>query len=253
MRKVLEFAMRYLLATLAIPLLLVGCDSPTSSGMMPIRGTLVTLTTDGRAKADPDLAEVTGGVVSKAPTAKEALAKQAVKMNAISASLAEVGIAAKDVVTAQVNITPNYDWTPKNGQRITGYEATNVVTIKVRDTSKVGTVLDKMVSDGSNRIDSVVFKLENQDGPQQAARKDALTKAQARAAAYASAAGLKVHKIISIQEAGAIVSQPGAQPQYESRAIAPVVAMDAAAAPTPIAGGAIEAAVTLSVTYEFRK
>jgi uncharacterized protein len=244
--------MRLMFLPVILPLVLAGCDTPTSSGMMPIRGTLVTLTTDGKAKADPDLAEVTGGVVSKAPTAKEALAKQAVKMNAISASLAETGIATKDVVTAQVNITPTYDWTPKGGQRITGYDATNVITIKVRDTAKVGTVLDKMVSDGSNRIDSVVFKLENQDGPQQAARKDALTKAQARAAAYASAAGLKVHKIVSIQEAGAIVSQPGAQPQYESRAVAPAMAMDAAA-PTPIAGGAIEAAVTLSVTYEFRK
>jgi uncharacterized protein len=242
-------------AAILVPLILIGCDMPTANGMMPIKGTLVTLTTDGQAKADPDLAEVTGGVVSKGPTAKEALAKQAVKMNAITVSLAEVGIAGKDVVTAQVNITPNYDWTPKNGQRITGYDATNVITIKVRDTAKVGTVLDKMVSDGSNRIDSVVFKLENQDAPQQEARKDALRKAQARAAAYASAAGLKVYKIVSIAEAGARIDQPGAPPQYEMAAPRAVSrAMDAAAsAPTPIAGGAIEAAVTLSVTYEFRK
>jgi uncharacterized protein len=238
-----------------LPLLLIGCDMPTSNGMMPIRGTLVTLTTDGQAKADPDLAEVTGGVVSKGPNAKEALAKQAVKMNAITASLAEIGIAAKDVVTAQVNITPTYDWTPKGGQRITGYDATNVVTIKVRDTTKVGTVLDKMVSDGSNRIDSVVFKLENQDAPQQAARKDALQKAQARASAYASAAGLKVYKIVSIAEAGATLAQPGGPREYRMGMPSPVMAVAEAAAPapTPVAGGAIEAAVTLSVTYEFRK
>jgi uncharacterized protein len=241
-------------APLLLPLLLIGCDMPTANGMMPVRGTLVTLTTNGEAKADPDLAEVTGGVVSKGPTAKEALAKQAVKMNAITASLSEVGIAGKDVVTAQVNITPTYDWTPKGGQRITGYDATNVITIKVRDTAKVGTVLDKMVSDGSNRIDSVVFKLENQDAPGQEARKDALTKAQARAAAYASAAGLKVYKIVSISEAGASIAQRGGPMEYqlpppmsERRTVA------VAAAPTPIAGGAIEAAVTLSVTYEFRK
>jgi uncharacterized protein len=245
--------MKIVLAPLALVLALAACEQPTASGMMPVRGTLVTLTTNGEAKADPDLAEVTGGVVSKGPTAKEALAKQAVKMNAITASLGEVGIAGKDVVTAQVNITPTYDWTPKNGQRITGYDATNVITIKVRDTAKVGTVLDKMVSDGSNRIDSVVFKLENQDAPGQEARKDALTKAQARAAAYASAAGLKVYKIVSISEAGASIAQPGGGTLYEERAQAVPTAVNAAAAPTPIAGGSIEAAVTLSVTYEFRK
>jgi uncharacterized protein len=241
-----------------VPLLfafaVIGCDTPTDSGMMPIRGTLVTLTTDGQAKADPDLAEVTGGVVSKGVTAKDALAKQAAKMNAITQSLAEVGVEAKDVSTAQVNINPTYDWTPKSGQRITGYEATNIVTIKVRDKTKVGTVLDKMVSDGSNRIDSVVFKLENQDAPQQAARKDALAKAQARAAAYASAAGLKVYKIVSISEAGAVLNQPGAPPQDLP---VPTMARDAAAEQatpaTPIAGGTIDASVRLSVTYEFRK
>jgi uncharacterized protein len=244
---------RVLTFLLLSPLLLAGCDVPTASGTMPIRGTLVTLTTNGQAKASPDLAEVTGGVVSKGVTAKEALAKQAVKMTAITQSLTAIGINAKDVTTAQVNIAPNYDWTPKGGQRITGYDATNVVVIKVRDMSKVGTVLDKMVSDGSNRIDSVVFKLENQDGPQQDARKDALKKAQARANAYASAAGLKVYKIVSIQEAGASLDQPGAPMQ--NQVIMEQRAVDAAAptAPTPIAGGDIEAAVTLSVTYEFRK
>jgi uncharacterized protein len=247
--------MKPLFATLVFSLALIGCEAPNANGMMPIKGTLVTLTTDGQAKADPDLAEVTGGVVSKGVTAKEALAKQAVKMNAISASLGEIGIAAKDTVTAQVNISPTYGWTAKGGQRVTGYDATNIITIKVRNTSKVGTVLDKMVSDGSNRIDSVVFKLENQDAPQQEARKDALRKAQARATAYAEAAGLKVYKIISIAEAGASIDQPGSPVQYLPK---PVMSerrtYDAVAvAPTPVAGGAIQAAVTLSVTYEFRK
>jgi uncharacterized protein len=237
-----------------LPLFISGCDTPTASGMMPIKGTLVTLATYGQAKADPDLAEVTGGVVSKGSTAKEALAKQAVKMNAITTSLAEIGIAANDVVTAQVNINPTYSWAPKTGQRISGYDATNIVTIKVRDTTKVGTVLDKMVSDGSNRIDSVVFKLENQDGPQQEARKDALKKAQARASAYASASGLKVYKIVSITEAGASIDQPGSPVQYmPSPVSARLTDASAQAAATPIAGGAIEAAVNLSVTYEFRK
>jgi uncharacterized protein len=247
--------MKPIFATLVFSLALIGCEAPTANGMMPIKGTLVTLTTDGQAKADPDLAEVTGGVVSKGVTAKEALAKQAVKMNAISASLGETGIAAKDIVTAQVNISPTYGWTAKGGQRVTGYDATNIITIKVRDTSKVGTVLDKMVSDGSNRIDSVVFKLENQDAPQQEARKDALRKAQARAAAYASAAGLKVYKIVSIAEDGASIEQPGGGVQYMPPALVERRTFDASAvaAPTPVAGGTIEAAVRLSVTYEFRK
>ncbi len=246
--------MKHIYAPLMISLVLAGCEAPSANGLMPIKGTLVTLTTDGQAKADPDLAEVTGGVVSKGVTAKEALAKQAVKMNAISASLGETGIAAKDIVTAQVNISPTYGWTVKGGQRVTGYDATNIITIKVRDTSKVGTVLDKMVSDGSNRIDSVVFRLENQDAPQQEARKDALRKAQARAAAYASAAGLKVYKIVSIAEAGASIEQPGGGVQYTLPALTQERAVDAAAAaPTPIAGGTIEAAVRLSVVYEFRK
>ncbi|KAF0117691.1 MAG: hypothetical protein FD163_223 [Hyphomonadaceae bacterium] len=256
--------MKKMIAILPLAVLLSSCDKPTINGLMPIRGTIVTIAVNGTAKMTPDIAEVTGGIEGKGVTAKEALDKQATKMSAIIASLRALGIAANDITTQQVNLNPNYSWTQKGGQRIVGYQVNNIIKVKIRDTNKVSQVLDAMVGDGSNRIDGVEFKTENKDAPAQLARADAMTKAAARADAYATAAGLRVHKIISIQESGTSLSNPGAPTEYLWQQLPPPPPMferkttmaydsSAATAAPSIPGGAIESEVHLQISYELRK
>lgn len=218
------------------------------------RETVVAIVATGEAKTRPDVAEITGGIESRAPTAKEALATQATKMTAIVAAVAASGVKADDVETAQISLNPVTDWTPRGGQRIRAYSATNIVVIKVRDLAKVGAVLDAIVADGGNRVDSVVFKLESEDAAEASARADAMRKAQARAEAYAKASGLKVGRIISIREDGAVLEQPGAPWQTVTEARAQ--RLDSPASPvsnTPTAAGAVDHRVQLQVNYELRR
>lgn len=253
--------MRKIISSLALMILLGACEKPNSNGIMPIHGTVVTISVSGTAKMTPDIAEVTGGIEGRGVTAKEALDKQAAKMSTIITSLRQIGIAQADITTQQVNLTPNYSWTVKGGQRIVGYYVNNIVKVKIRDTNKVSQVLDAMVADGSNRIDGVEFKTENRDAPAQMARADAMSKAAARASAYATAAGLKIHKIISISEDYMATDNPGAPivfeklspPRLVERVTAGANASYTTQAATSIPGGAIESEVRLQIIYELRK
>lgn len=249
---------------LPMPLILLACERPAETGLMPIKGTMVTLSVNGEAKAIPDIAEITGGIEAKGANAKEALAIQTSKMNEINKNLVAIGIDSKDISTEQVNINPTYIWTPKEGQRIKSYQATNIVKVKVRKTDAVASVLDAMVKDGSNRIDGVVFKMENKDAPAQIARADALSKANSRAAAYAKAAGMKVFKIVAIAENGSQTENPGGGTSYEYYPESPKLverktSVSSYHAPLEysnipsVQGGEIAASVSLNVTYEFRK
>jgi uncharacterized protein len=132
---------------------------------------------------------------------------------------------------------------------VTGYVATNIVTFKVRDLTKVGDVLDAIVRDGGNRVDAVVFKRESLDQLESEARADAMRIAQVRAEAYAKSAGLRIRRIVSITESGAMLEEPGGQPAYEAAARYPVP-VAAQAASTPVATGAVDRSVTVQVNYE---
>lgn len=233
-----------------------ACEQPAPNGLMPIKGTSVNLLVTGEAIVTPDIAEVTGGIEAKGVSSKEALNIQNTKMSNIISSLKTLGIDEKDIANEQVNLNPIYTWTAKGGQKITGYQAVNIIKIKVRDKQKISQVLDAMVRDGTNRIDGVVFKMENKDAPAQMARKDALERANARAEAYAKSAGMKVYKIVAINESSSNIANPGAPIMYDYKVAYPQSnrVVETEMAPTqPIAQGQIESQVTLNVTYEFRK
>lgn len=216
------------------------------------RNTIVAISATGKADTSPDIAEVTGGIETRAPIAREALARQAAKMTAIGAAVQAASVKPEDMETAQISLSPVTDWTPRTGQRIVAYVATNVVTYKVRDLTKVGEVLDAIVSDGGNRVDGVVFKRESLDQLESDARADAMRIAGVRAAAYAKSAGLKIRRIVSITEGGALLEEPGGPQRYEYAADA-ARAQARAVSNTPVSTGAVDRAVTVQVNYEMTK
>lgn len=235
-------------AALALAVLAAACQP------LETRNTIVAIAATGKADMTPDVAEVTGGIESRAPTAREALARQAAKMTAIGAAVQAASVKPEDMETAQISLSPVTDWTPRGGQRITGYVATNVVTYRVRDLAKVGEVLDAIVGDGGNRVDGVVFKRESLDQLESDARADAMRIAGVRAEAYAKSAGLKIRRIVSIVEGGSRLEEPGGYPSYEYAARAEAAQVQArAVSNTPVSTGAVDRAVTVQVNYEMTK
>lgn len=203
--------------------------------------TLLTISADAEVRAAPDLATISTGVRTEAPTAQVALADNARRMQSVFAALKKAGIADKDIQTSNLSIAPQYAYAEREPPKLTGYQANNQVSVIVRDLKRLGAAVDAVVAAGSNQIDGVNFGLTDPDKARDQARKDAVAKARARADLYAQAAGLKVARIVSISEAG---EAPPPMPMPMAK-----MAMSDA---TPTAPGELAIGITVNVAFELR-
>lgn len=155
----------------------------------------------GHVTVTPDTAIASIGVDITAPTLAEATKEAADKMTAVIAAIKAQGVDAKDIQTSSYNVYPITN-SPKEGEspKITGYHVSNIVTIKVRKIDDVGKVIDASLTAGANSVNSVFFTLDDPSQAQNDARTAAVKDAMAKAQTLATAAGVKVGKIISISD-----------------------------------------------------
>jgi uncharacterized protein len=237
-------ARRRLLAALALAVLAVplgACARYSGHHGMPHRPSTVTVAGLGTVSVAPDMAEITSGVVTQAPTAAQALTANSQAMERLLQALGGLGIAARDIQTTNISVTP-LRRQGREGQspEITGYEVSNQVRVKVRDLARLGRVLDQQVGQGANLVHGIRFGLQEPAPRLDEARKLAMADARRKAELYAGAAGLKVGRVVAVQEAGAPT------PRAE---MAPRVAMSTA---VPVAPGEqdIQSSVTVTFTLE---
>jgi len=214
----------------------------TVEPLVPAQGTILDISAKGRTTRVPDLATIRAGVVSQAPTAAAALADNAQRMARVMAGLKRAGIAPRDIATSNVGLNPQYRYTDGQAPAITGYQATNTVSVRFRDVARSGGVLDALVAQGANQIDGPNLSIDKPDAALDEARTDAVKRARARADLYAAAAGMKVVRVVSIAEAGQDAGGPVQPPMFMARAMK-------ADAPTAIAPGEKDVTVTLSVRF----
>jgi uncharacterized protein YggE len=209
--------------------------------MVPASGTVLDVSAEGRTTRVPDVATIRAGVVSQSPTAAAALADNAQRMTKVLAALKRAGVAPRDIATATVGLSPQYRYADNQPPVITGYQATNSVSVRFRDVAKSGTILDALVGEGANQIDGPNLSIAQPDAALDEARADAVKRAKARAELYAKAAGMRVTRIVSIAEAG---ENNGGSPP-------PMVFARASMAKdsTEIAAGEKDVTVTLSVRF----
>ena len=204
---------------------------------------LVTLTVQEEVQSAPTLATLSAGVTTQAATASEALRQNAQKMTAVVAELKKRGIAAKDIQTSGINLNAQYDYNNREGQPplLTGYQASNNVTIKTRDLAKIGELLDALVAVGGNNVSGPNFSIEDDSKLKFAARDKALQSAQAQANFYAQRSGYKSAKLVSITEGSS--GYRGPMPvMMESRAAGK-------ADFSPVEPGEVGTGVTLTIQY----
>jgi len=214
----------------------------TVEPLVPAQGTVLDVTAQGRTTRVPDLATIRAGVVSQAATASTALADNGQRMARVIAALGKRGVAPRDIATATVGLSPQYRYADGQPPALTGYQASNTVSIRFRDVAKAGGVLDALVAEGANQIDGPSLSIDRPEAALDEARTDAVKRARARADLYAAAAGLRVVRMVSIAEAGQDAGNPGPQPVFMARAMA-------ADARTEIAPGEKDVTATLSVRF----
>lgn len=205
-------------------------------------GTLVKVSATGEVRRAPDVAQLGVGVITTAPDAKAALAANATQMTRVVESVRKAGIADKDIQTTGVSLQPQYAYRENQAPTITGYQAQNRVSVTVRDIGKTGDVLDAFVAAGANQVDGPSFALDKPEVALDEARAQAIQQARARADLYAKTLGMKVARIVSIDETGTGFEPPRPMPMMK--------AAMADAASTPVMPGEQVHAVTLNVVFE---
>ncbi len=193
--------------------------------------------------AAPDLAEIEAGVTTEAKTARAASEANAKAMNAVLAALKQTGIAQKDIQTSQISLQPQMASRNNSSAppQITGYRATNRVSVTLRDTAKIGDTLDALVAAGANDIGGVSFSVSQSSKLLDEARARAIDDAHRKAAIYAQSAGVTLGGPLSIAEEG--VPPPIAFRKMNA---------SLAAAPTPIVPGEQTLRVSVHVSYEIK-
>jgi uncharacterized protein YggE len=206
---------------------------------VPADGTLLNVSAQAEASRVPDVATLSAGVVTQAADGNAAMRQNAEQMAKVVAAIKAAGIPEKDVQTSGISLNPQYRYAENEPPKITGYQASNTVSLKVRDIAKLGKVLDALAAVGANQINGPSFEIDQPEPVYDEARLAALKKAET----YAKALGLRVRRIVSISEGGG-----GFRPVPMM-----TMAMDAKAGrmeSTPVSPGETTLSVNLDVVFE---
>jgi uncharacterized protein YggE len=195
----------------------------------------VTVTGEATVAVAPDMAIIRVGVTSQGKTAHEASDANAKQMTKVLAAIKDAGIADRDVQTSRLSLQPQYDPNKNGTARLTGFQVTNQVTIKIRDTDKLPVILDRAIAAGANEMSGIEFVVSEQSKLLDQARDDAVIDAHRKAELYAKAAGVKLGRVVSISEEG---SNPPPRPVMQ--------AMRAGAVPVAPGEQMLRASVTVS-------
>lgn len=185
-----------LAAAIALPTAAARADTQPPPRIM--------VTGEGESAIAPDLAQLSLSVMREAKTAREALDANNDAMAAVIAAMKASGIGERDLQTAGIQIAPRYNYNnkPDGSQEaeLVAYQVTNTLSVRVRDLSKTGEILDKSVSLGVNQGGGITFTNDDPEKALTEARKLAVADAIQKARTLSEAAGVKLGRILEISD-----------------------------------------------------
>ena len=201
---------------------------------------IITMSGHGETHGQPNTATLSAGVSVDAPSAAAALATANKNMQRVLTALTDLGIADKDIQTRNFSVHPQYATGNGEAPRVTGYQVTNQIEVRLRDIGKLGRALDGLVAAGANQINSVNLSIQDPATLMADARAAAVADARTKAATFAKAAGVSLGSILSINENG----DNGPRPV--------VFAAMAKAASVPVALGEETVNAEVTITWEIK-
>lgn len=204
---------------------------------------------EGESAVRPDMAWLSLSVLREGATAREALDKANEATAGVIAALKQAGIQDRDLQTTRLSIEPKYVY-PQNNDgnqqpKIVGYQVSNALMVRVNELAKVGDLLDRAVTLGVNQGGGITFDNSNPTDAREAARKEAVADAKARASTLAEAAGAKLGPVLEIVEQPMVEAPIPMQPK--------VMRMEAADARVPVQPGENTYRVNVTVTFAIER
>jgi len=203
-----------------------------------------TVTGEGKVTVHPDIATVSVGVQAQESSVKTVQSELNKTVNAVSAAIKKAGVDGKDIQTSNYSINPMYDYSGRT-QRITGYQASSNLTIKVRNIDNANGVIDAATGAGATDVGGISFDVDDKTKAQNQARELAVADAKKKAADAARIAGFSLGKIINYSE------NFGGVPRPYLAASKAEGAGDTSIS-TQVEPGSSEIVVTVSLGYELR-
>ena len=223
---------------------LVACAALGTAFAQPPPLSSIRVTGDAQITARPDRVQIDIGVSTRAATSQEAATQNARAVDAVLDAVRKATPAAV-LKTISYALNPNYDYHVSGGEPIiNGYTAANVVQVTLDELEKIGSVIDAAAHAGANHVQGIRFTLRDQDAVRAQALREAATRARVQADVLAAALGLKVVRVLSVEE-----SSPRLMPVY-ARPVARAAAMSASAVPTPVEAGTLEVTADVTLTVE---
>ena len=235
------FAAALLLGAAAMPSAAVAQQSTINQ---TIAGTRLDINASGDVTRVPDLAIISAGVVSKAPTATAAIQQTATRMARVREALRQAGIADRDIQTSSISLSPDYVYANNQPPKLNGYSASNQLTVRFRDIGRTGKILDALVAQGANQINGPNLTIEHPEAALDEARAKAIAAGRARAELYARSLGLRVVRVVLVSESGGYAPPPPMPPM--------VMAARAERDQTMIDPGEQKLQVSVSMTFELQ-
>lgn len=219
----------------------------------------ITVEGTGRSAAVPDTARITFTVMESAVNVADAQDAATKKTDAALNAVSEKGVADKDIKTVSYTVSPKYEYTQtpcypgmmcpaviSSSPRIVGYDVSQTVEVKVRDTAKAGEVLEVLGSLGVQNISGPDFVVDDESGVKNEARAEAIEEARMKAKQLAKELGVRLGDVVSYSENGAYPMMYEAYGKGGG-----IMDADVRSAPS-LPTGENETNVTVSVTYEIR-
>ena len=228
--------MKYSLAVAAVAATLLAAPALAQTVPPPA----ISVSGEATVSVAPDQAQIDGGVTSDGKTAREASEANNAAMGKVLLALKGAGIEEKDYQTSRLSLQPQYAPNRTGSSPITGYRASNRVTIRLRDVTKVANVIDVLVGAGANDIGGINFTVSQPSKHLDEAREKAVADARRKAEIFARAAGVTLGEPLSISEEGAPA------PMFRGKLAAPM------AAGAPVAQGEETLAVTVTVSWAIK-
>ena len=184
----------------------------------PVR--YISVSSVGTVKVTPDAVRLNASVSNISKVSKDALAGANVAASKFRAAILANGIDKKYLASTTLTVYPEYNYTQEAGNVLIGYRASQSFEVIIRNAAKAGEIVDAVVASAGDAlyINGVTPFVYDNTKATLAARTDAVKNAKAKAASYAKLLGVRIGKIIYLQESSAPSSYPISMVQAKSDA-----------------------------------
>ena len=184
----------------------------------PVR--YISVSSVGTVKVTPDAVRLNASVSTISKVSKDALAAANVAASKFRTAILANGIDKKYLASTTLTVYPEYNYTQEGGNVLIGYRASQSFEVVIRNAAKAGEIVDVVVASAGDllAINGVTPFVYDNTKATEAARNSAVKNAKAKAVSYAKLLGVKIGKIIYLQESSAPSSYPISMVQAKSDA-----------------------------------